>query len=99
LKDCGVHLPILVGLAPLASARSAEWIRANLFGSIIPDALIRRLAGSAAPKKEGERICIELIEEFAAIRGVAGAHVMAPLNEAALPSVLAAARQATSAPG
>jgi hypothetical protein len=41
---------------------------------------------------EGERICVELIEELAGTRGIAGVHVMAPAYEAALPRVVAEVR-------
>ncbi len=84
---------LLVGIAPLRSARSARWMRKHLFGSIIPEIFVQRLEQSADPAAEGERICIELIEELAAIREVAGVHVMAPANEGALPRVIAEARR------
>jgi methylenetetrahydrofolate reductase (NADPH) len=40
---------------------------------------------------EGVKICLELLEEFAAIPGVAGVHLMAPGNESAIVDVLNAA--------
>jgi methylenetetrahydrofolate reductase (NADPH) len=79
---------MLVGIAPLASARSARWIRDKLFGSIIPQSLIERLEAAADPKAEGHRICLELMQEYAQIPGIAGVHLMAPLNESAVPSVI-----------
>jgi methylenetetrahydrofolate reductase (NADH) len=82
----GLH--ILVGLAPLASARSARWIRDKLRGSIIPETLITRLEAASDPKAEGQRICVELMQQMRAIRGVAGVHLMAPLNEEAVPAVI-----------
>jgi methylenetetrahydrofolate reductase (NADPH) len=42
--------------------------------------------------REGIRICVELIEELATIPGVAGAHIMAPGNNAAIPEVIAEVR-------
>jgi len=84
------QLHLLIGVAPLRSARSARWMCHHLHGTIIPDALIARLEGAADPLAEGRRICIELLEEFSQIPGVAGAHVMAPGNEAAIPEVIAA---------
>jgi methylenetetrahydrofolate reductase (NADPH) len=97
LSEHGIpqRLSILIGLAPLASARSARWIRTHLFGSIIPDALIARLEGAADEKVEGQRICLELMQELREIPGVAGVHLMAPLNEASLPAVMHAFRHAT----
>jgi len=44
------------------------------------------------PAREGVRICVELIEELATIPGVAGVHIMAPGNDAAIPEVIKAAR-------
>jgi methylenetetrahydrofolate reductase (NADPH) len=82
------RLFILIGLAPLASARSARWIRQHLRGSIIPDALIARLESAADEKLEGRRICLELMQQMETIPGVAGVHLMAPLNNAALPAVI-----------
>jgi methylenetetrahydrofolate reductase (NADPH) len=84
---------LLIGIAPLRAARSARWMKENLFGTIIPDAFIERLEQAGDPVAEGQRIAIELIEELATIPGVAGVHVMAPANEAAVPHVIAEARK------
>jgi methylenetetrahydrofolate reductase (NADPH) len=84
---------LLIGVAPLRSAKSARWMRKHLYGTIIPDGFVKRLEDSADAAAEGERICVELIEELAGIREVAGVHVMAPANEAALPRVIAEARR------
>ncbi|MFI4867163.1 MAG: methylenetetrahydrofolate reductase [Steroidobacterales bacterium] len=82
------QLFILIGLAPLASARSARWIRQHLYGSIVPEALIERLEAAADQKLEGHRICIELMQQMQQIAGVAGVHLMAPLNTGAMPQVI-----------
>ena len=81
-----VHL--LVGVAPLASAKSARWIRDNLFGSVIPDSIIQRLEAAADPRSEGKSICIDILQQLADMPGVSGAHIMAPLNEASIPDVI-----------
>jgi methylenetetrahydrofolate reductase (NADPH) len=90
LRDCGVlqRIDVLVGIAPLASARSARWIREKLRGSIIPDWIIERLERASDPRAEGETICTELAKEMRQIDGVSGVHIMAPLNEAAIPRVI-----------
>jgi len=88
---------LLVGVNPLRSARSARWMRQNLFGTIIPDALIDRLEAATDPAAVGLDICVTLIEELARTPGVAGVHVMAPGNDAGVPAVLAAARRALPA--
>jgi methylenetetrahydrofolate reductase (NADPH) len=92
LADEGVDTFLLIGVAPLRSARSAHWMRKHLFGTIIPDAIVHRLEQAADPAAEGRRVCVELLAELAEIKGVAGAHIMAPNNEAAVPEVMAAAR-------
>ncbi len=103
LKEHGValgrDLHLLVGVAPLASARSGRWIREQLFGSIIPDSILQRLESAADPKREGRRICVEVLCELATIPGVSGAHLMAPLNEAAIPDVIREFRDRNTSPG
>src|SRR6266566_834560 len=84
---------LLIGIAPLRSARSARWMQQRLYGTIIAEGFIERLERAADPAAEGERIAIELIEQLAAIPGVAGAHMMAPANDDALPRVIAQARE------
>ena len=84
---------LLVGIAPLRSAKSARWMQKHLYGTIIPEAYLERLERAADPGAEGERIAIELIEELADIPGIAGVHIMAPANEAAVPAVISEARK------
>ena len=69
---------ILIGLGPIASAKSALWMKKNLWGVSIPDALIQRLEDSSEAKQEGRRICLELIEQMQTMDGISGAHLMAP---------------------
>jgi methylenetetrahydrofolate reductase (NADPH) len=82
------RLSILVGVAPLASAASARWIVNNLPGAVIPETTVERMEKAADQKAEGRRICIELLQELAEIPGVAGAHIMAPLHQEAIPAVI-----------
>ena len=79
VRDAGTHekVFILAGVGPLASARSAEWIRSNVPGVHIPGAVIRRLRGAADQKEEGVRICIDMIRELREVDGVHGVHIMA----------------------
>ena len=94
LEKAGIttELSLLIGVNPLRSAKSAAWMKSHLFGTIIADALIERMEKAADPAREGVRICVELIEEFSTIPGIAGVHIMAPGNDAAIPEVIAAAR-------
>ena len=86
-------LALIIGINPLRSAKSAQWMKNNLFGTIIPDAFVARMEKAADPAREGKRICVELIEELASIPGIAGVHIMAPGNDAAIPDVIAEARE------
>jgi methylenetetrahydrofolate reductase (NADPH) len=88
LRDLGFKLPILIGVAPIPSARSARWMREKLFGTLIPDAIVERLERAADPKAEGRKICVEVLRELAEIPGIAGAHVMAPMNFAEIPAAI-----------
>jgi methylenetetrahydrofolate reductase (NADPH) len=88
LLECGMKLPILIGVAPIPSARSARWMKEKLFGTIIPDAFVERLEKASDPKAEGRAICIEVLRELAEIPGIAGAHVMAPMAFSEIPRVI-----------
>jgi methylenetetrahydrofolate reductase (NADPH) len=94
LEKAGItkQLSILIGVNPLRSAKSAQWMKSHLFGTIIPDSYIARLEKAADQAREGIAICIELIEELATIPGIAGVHIMAPGNDAAIPHVIAEVR-------
>jgi methylenetetrahydrofolate reductase (NADPH) len=89
----GDRVPILVGIAPLASARSATWMREQLPGVIIADGIVARMEQAADPKAEGQRICVELMQQLSELPGVAGVHVMAPRNESALAPTIAEFRR------
>jgi len=94
LSEAGLtgKLAILVGINPLRSAKSALWMKSHLFGTIIPDEFIARMEKAADPVREGIRICVDLIAELATIPGIAGVHIMAPGNDAAIPEVIAEAK-------
>jgi len=79
---------ILVGVGPLRSAKAAEWMRTHVPGVHIPDEVVRRVAGAQDQAREGRRVCIDLIREIRAIKGVAGLHVMAYRQEEAVAEVI-----------
>ena len=72
---------ILAGVGPLASARSAEWIRSNVPGVVIPDGYICRLKGARDQAREGVEICRDVIHQLREIEGVNGVHIMAYRQE------------------
>ena len=80
LGDAGIldRATIIVGVGPIASARSARWMNDNLVGVSVPESVIRRLEGADDQAEEGRRICVELIEIYKEMPGVSGVHIMAP---------------------
>ena len=86
VRDMGLHERcfILAGVGPLASPRAARWMRSNVPGVHIPDAIIDRLDKAGSPKAakaEGKAICVELIQRLREMEGVKGVHVMAYRQE------------------
>lgn len=90
LSDDGIteRTYFLIGIGPIASARSARWMNENLFGVHIPDALVERLEGAEDQRAEGRRICAEMLQELYESEGVAGVHLMAPRQEQAIAQVI-----------
>ena len=78
----------LIGIGPIASAKSARWMNDKLFGVHIPDSLVARLEGAEDQRAEGRAICAELLQELRDIDGVSGAHLMAPGGEALIAQVI-----------
>ncbi len=89
-------IKLIIGVAPLRSAKSARWMKEKLFGTVMPDAIIERMEATTDPVAEGVRIAIELIELMAQIPGVGGVHIMAPMNDAAVPGVISEAKKRVS---
>jgi len=94
LSERGIagKLFVLIGIVPLRSAKSARWIRDKLYGAVIPDAIVDRMERASDPAAEGRRICLDMVAALADIPHVAGCHVMAPGNDAAVRDIIAAAR-------
>jgi methylenetetrahydrofolate reductase (NADPH) len=91
IRAAGLHeqARILVGVGPIASAKTARWLRSKVPGVHIPDAIVARLDRAGDPREEGRRICIELIQQIREIPGIAGVHVMAPKQDGLVPSIVA----------
>jgi methylenetetrahydrofolate reductase (NADPH) len=85
VRDMGLHekVFILVGVGPLRSEKTAEFMRTKVPGVHIPDAIVERLRKTPTEQKreEGKRICIEIIQQVREIEGVSGVHVMAYRQE------------------
>ncbi len=89
VRDLGVHekVFILIGVGPVRSAKSAEWMRANVPGVWIPDDVIDRLKKGG--KGEGKRLCVDIIQQVRQIEGVRGVHIMAYKQEELVPEIVA----------
>ncbi len=72
---------VLAGVGTLASAKTARWLRGNVPGVHIPEHIIQRLEGATDQKREGQKICVELMQECKEIEGISGVHVMAYRQE------------------
>ncbi|MEC9342827.1 MAG: methylenetetrahydrofolate reductase [Pseudomonadota bacterium] len=89
--DMGLHEQcfILCGVGPLASARTARWMRSNVPGVHIPDSIIERLEGAQNQKLEGRHLCVDIINEVKEIEGVSGVHMMAYRQEELVAEIVA----------
>ena len=70
------RLHFIMALSPLPSVEAAHWMRDNVKGALIPDAIIRRLRQATDQEREGVEICAELLRELARIPGVSGANLL-----------------------
>ena len=93
VHDLGVdrQVPILAGVAPIRSAKAATFMRDEVPGMEVPDALVRRMQAAGDDKKkreaEGIAICVETIEEIRKIPGIAGFHIMPIAWESAVAKI------------
>lgn len=81
---------IVVSLAVLPTAVSANWLRENLKGALVPPWLIQRLEKARDPEREGIEICAELLQELREIPGITGAHLMTPGEPETIPAAIEA---------
>ena len=90
VRDRGLHeqVAILAGVTPLKSAGMARYMRDEVPGLSVPDALVERMKGAEKGAEEGIKICLEQIEEFKEMEGVAGVHLMAIEWEHKVPEIV-----------
>ena len=83
VEDAGLldKVFILIGVGPLRTAKTGEWMRKHVPGIHIPDAVIERMKGAKDQTREGLNLCVDLIQEIRTIKGVSGVHVMAYRQE------------------
>jgi len=76
------QIPIIAGIWPLASLRNAEFMRNEVPGVVVPDAVMERMQRAEAEgkaKEEGTAIARETLEEVRAL--VQGVQVSAPFGK------------------
>jgi methylenetetrahydrofolate reductase (NADPH) len=80
---------ILAGVTPMKSVGMAKYMKSKVPGMDVPDEIIKRLQGAEKGKvgEEGIKIACEQIEEFKALKGVAGVHLMAIEWEHKVPEI------------
>lgn len=81
---------VIVSLAVLPSAVTAQWVKKNMSDSRIPRPIIQRLEQASDPEQEGIRICAELMQEISEIPGVSGINLMTTGDAAAIPAAIEA---------
>ncbi|MCR3923447.1 MAG: methylenetetrahydrofolate reductase, partial [Firmicutes bacterium] len=79
VRELGLHkkVPIIAGIIPVKSLGAARYMKNNVSGMMVPDALIDRLKAAPNKKEEGVKIAVEMIKHLKTIEGVAGVHIMA----------------------
>ncbi|HSG45197.1 MAG TPA: methylenetetrahydrofolate reductase [Anaerolineales bacterium] len=85
VRDLGLHEInfILIGVGPLRSEKTAEFLRTKVPGVVVPDAVVERMRKAQDKRTEGKKICVEIIQQVREIQGVAGIHIMAYKQEQA----------------
>jgi methylenetetrahydrofolate reductase (NADPH) len=82
---------ILAGVFVPSSARGVRYLRDQVPGVDVPDAVIERMEAQPpeAQRAEGIRIALEIVEQVREIPGVRGIHLMTINHEEAIPQVVA----------
>jgi methylenetetrahydrofolate reductase (NADPH) len=83
-------VPILVGVFVPRTAKAARYLRDQVPGIDVPDAVIERIEGLPSERQPdvGVQIAVEIVEEVRDLEGVAGVHLMAIRNEQGIHRVL-----------
>jgi len=83
VREQGLHEKafFLIGVGPLPSSKTARWMKNNVPGVHIPEAIIERMEKAKDQRAEGKQLAVDLIQEIKEIEGVSGVHVMAYRQE------------------
>jgi methylenetetrahydrofolate reductase (NADPH) len=88
--ELGLHEKafFIIGVGPLRSEKTAEFLRMKVPGVYVPDAVVERMRKAQEKRAEGKKICIEIIQQVREIQGVVGIHMMAYKQEEAGAEIL-----------
>lgn len=86
----GLHerVHVIAGVIPLRSHKAALFMKGNVPGMSVPDAVLDRLRRSSDPKEEGIRLCEETMNEISSMEGVHGVHITAIAWEDIIPRLV-----------
>lgn len=89
VRQLGIHkkVPIMAGVIPIKSLGAVRYMKNNVSGMIVPDAIIERIKAAENKKEEGVKLCVEMIEHLKTVEGVAGIHLMAVAWEEIVPEI------------
>ncbi|MBT9139589.1 MAG: Bifunctional homocysteine S-methyltransferase/5,10-methylenetetrahydrofolate reductase [Dehalococcoidia bacterium] len=89
VRELGIHkkIPILAGIIPIKSMGAVRYMKNNVSGMIVPDAIIDRIKAAEDKKEEGIKLCVEMINHLKTVEGVAGVHIMAVAWEEIVPEI------------
>jgi methylenetetrahydrofolate reductase (NADPH) len=84
------HVWVLAGVFVPRSARGVRYLRDEVPGLDVPEAVIDRMDATPADRQwdEGVRIALEVVDEVRAIAGIRGVHLMSIRNEEAIVRVV-----------
>jgi len=90
VRKMGLHRKafILAGVIPVKSAKALRYMKNEVPGVVIPDALIQRMEAVSDQKAEGIEVCVETIRKVRQIEGVSGVHIMAIAWESIVPEIV-----------
>jgi len=87
-QDLDKQVHILAGVIPIRSTGMARYMRDNVPGVSVPDAVVTRMGEAKSAKEEGMRIALEIIEQLKEMPGVHGIHIMAVGWEDIVPQIV-----------
>ncbi len=90
VRNYGLHkkVAILAGVMPVKSAKALQYMVKEVPGVRIQQTYITRMEKADAPKEEGVKIAVEIIQKLKKIEGVRGIHLMPLMWESITPRIV-----------